>query len=65
MTSPRDKDPKRDDADRTLASPYGPQYGHVDEAAGGADSSPYETEPSGEKGAAAEEAEKEKAAKRL
>jgi len=33
-----------------LSSPYGPQYRQVDEAAGGADSSPYENVPSGEKG---------------
>lgn len=32
-----------------LSSPYGPQYRQVDEAAGGADSSPYENVPSGEK----------------
>lgn len=30
-------------------SPYGPQYGQVDESAGGADSSPFENEPSGMK----------------
>lgn len=30
-------------------SPYGPHHGRVDEAAGGADSSPHETEPSGER----------------
>ena len=41
------------------SSPYGPQQGQVDEAAGGADSSPYETRPSGEKAdAAAEESTK-------
>lgn len=40
---------------RPPSSPYGPQKGQVDEAAGGADSSPYETEPSGEKVEAAEE----------
>lgn len=28
-----------------LGSPYGPQYGHIDEAAGGADSSPFEEQP--------------------
>ena len=32
-----------------LNSPYGPQRGHVDEAAGGADSSPRETEAAGER----------------
>jgi hypothetical protein len=36
-------DPKRtDDDDRTPSSPYGPQPDGVDEASGGADSSPYE-----------------------
>lgn len=31
-----------------LSTPYGPHYKGVDEAAGGADSSPHETEPPGE-----------------
>lgn len=35
------------------SSPYGPQNGRVDEAAGGTDSSPYENVPSGEKADAA------------
>jgi hypothetical protein len=39
---------------RTDASPYGPQPEGVDEAAGGADSTPFENLPSGEKGPAAE-----------
>ena len=43
---------------RTDASPYGPQPEQVDEAAGGADNSPFETEPSGEKGPAAEDRRK-------
>jgi hypothetical protein len=30
-------------------SPSGPTFGHTDEAAGGADSSPSETQPSGQK----------------
>ena len=38
--------------DKDLNSPYGPQHGHVDEAAGGADSSPDETNTP-EKGAEA------------
>ncbi|MBN9517268.1 hypothetical protein J0H58_01920 [bacterium] len=42
----RDKNPDRDDDDVT--SPYGPQR-RTDEAAGGADSSPYETTPSTER----------------
>ena len=35
------------------SSPYGPQHGHVDDAAGGADSSPFEDVPSGERQEAA------------
>lgn len=31
---------------KTLGSPYGPQPGGVDDTAGGADSSPHETDPS-------------------
>lgn len=43
-------DPTRtQDDDRVLGSPYGPQPYGTDEAAGGADSSPHETEPSGQK----------------
>ena len=53
-------DPNRDR--RTDASPYGPQPERVDEAAGGADSTPFENLPSGEKGPAAE---REKQAGRL
>lgn len=34
-------------------SPYGPQRGHTDEAAGGADSSPYEATPTDERRQAA------------
>ena len=37
------------------ASPYGPQPHGVDEAAGGADSSPYENEPTGERRQKAED----------
>ncbi len=47
-------DTPRPDRDRP-SSPYGPQHGQIDEAAGGADSSPYETSPSGEKVDAAED----------
>lgn len=43
--------PNRDAA--APSSPYGPSRGHVDETAGGTDSSPYENVPSGEKAAAA------------
>jgi hypothetical protein len=45
-------DPKHDR--RTDSSPYGPHPEGVDEASGGADSSPFESLPSGEKGPAAE-----------
>lgn len=49
--------PKKDDTDHRsdLGSPYGPQPDGADEAAGGADSSPLENVPSGEKKANAEE----------
>ncbi len=45
---PDDRDPRPADAGDTapLSSPYGPQPKGVDEAAGGADSSPHETQPS-------------------
>jgi len=36
-----------DDVVDPTNTPYGPHHGHVDEAAGGADSSPFETEPTG------------------
>lgn len=39
--------PKAGDPNDPPASPYGPHPRGVDEAAGGADSSPYETEPTG------------------
>jgi hypothetical protein len=42
------------DNDRKDSSPYGPQPTRIDEASGGADSSPFEDLPSGEKGPAAE-----------
>jgi hypothetical protein len=41
--------PDPDPADREPASPYGPHPHGVDEAAGGADSSPHESEPTGER----------------
>jgi hypothetical protein len=41
-------DPKRDD-DPSSEPANGPQLDGVDEAAGGADSSPHETEPSDER----------------
>ena len=47
---PDDRDPRPADVGDTvpLSTPYGPHYKGVDEAAGGADSSPRETEPTGE-----------------
>lgn len=42
-------DPEPDDADETLGSPYGPFPHGVDESAGGADSSPFENEPTEER----------------
>jgi hypothetical protein len=49
-TDPSDRRP-----DDGPSSPYGPQHGHVDEAAGGADSSPLENVPSGDQVAPAKE----------
>lgn len=55
-----DQDPKDDDAAKDLpATPYGPQPRGTDLAAGGADSSPLDTEPTGE-----ERVEEAEAAKR-
>jgi hypothetical protein len=49
-------DPNRDrDQHEPDSSPYGPHPHGVDEASGGADSSPLENVPSGEKGSVAEE----------
>ncbi|HEY1377704.1 MAG TPA: hypothetical protein VGF55_12970 [Gemmataceae bacterium] len=53
---------RRPDERGRPSSPYGPQHGHVDEAAGGADSSPLEDVPSGEKKEAAVEEERPSAA---
>lgn len=50
----RKSDPKTDDR-RLPSSPYGPHPRGTDEAAGGADSSPYEAEASGERMEKAEE----------
>jgi len=36
-----DPDESEDDA-RPLSTPYGPHSGHIDDASGGADSSPFE-----------------------
>jgi len=44
-TPPDDADVPPDDE---LTSPYGPQHGRVDEAAGGADSSPLDNVATGE-----------------
>ena len=46
---------RHNDTRRNDSSPYGPHPEGVDEASGGADSSPFETLPSGEKAPAAEE----------
>ena len=48
-------DPKRDDRHEPESTPYGPHPRGVDEASGGADSSPLENVPSGEKASAADE----------
>ena len=47
---PDDRDPRPADVGDTvpLSTPPGPHYQGVDEAAGGADSSPLETEPTDE-----------------
>lgn len=47
MNPKKDRDPEREPDKPT--SPYGPQNDLVDEAGDGADSSPYEATPSGEK----------------
>lgn len=39
---------EKHESGRPPATPYGPQPLGVDEAAGGADSSPYDNEPTGE-----------------
>jgi len=44
-----------DESDETLGSPYGPFPDGVDESAGGADSSPFENEPTEERKEAAED----------
>ena len=48
-------DPKGDRVPPPVSTPYGPHPHGVDEASGGADSSPLENLPSGEKAPAAEE----------
>ena len=47
--------PDRTEDDRPPASPYGPQPRGADEAAGGADSSPLEAEPTDTRREKAEE----------
>jgi hypothetical protein len=52
--------PKADRTDRQPEStPHGPHPRGVDEASGGADSSPFENEPSGEKARAAQNAKEQ------
>jgi hypothetical protein len=46
MAEQHHKTPPADDTEPRVTTPYGPHHGHVDEAAGGADSSPFDTEPS-------------------
>ena len=46
-----------DESDETLGSPYRPFPDGVDESAGGADSSPFENEPTEDRKEAAEEEE--------
>jgi hypothetical protein len=57
MKARSDREPakKNRDLSRAPASPYGPQPRGVDEAAGGADSSPHETEPTRERKVRADE----------
>lgn len=45
----KDKADKTADTPLDDASPYGPQHGHIDDAAGGADSSPLESMSSDER----------------
>jgi hypothetical protein len=49
MAEQHHKTTPADDTEPRVNSPYGPQHGRVDEAAGGADSSPFEAAPSGRK----------------
>lgn len=49
-------EPAADGRTNEPASPYGPHPRGVDEAAGGADSSPHETEPTGEREEQADDA---------
>jgi hypothetical protein len=46
---------RRDENHQSESTPYGPHPDGIDEASGGADSSPFENLPSGEKAAAAAE----------
>ncbi|QEL14053.1 hypothetical protein [Limnoglobus roseus] len=55
MASPVPNDTQQGNRNDQPASPYGPQPYGTDEAAGGADSSPYENEPSGERADKAKE----------
>jgi hypothetical protein len=47
MPEPHHKVKPADDVFDPVDTPHGPQHGQVDEAAGGADSSPQEDEPTG------------------
>lgn len=60
-----DQDPRNNDDGKELpATPYGPHPRGTDAAAGGADSSPLDTEPTGEERVNAAEAEKRASEKR-
>ncbi len=51
MQPDKPHDTEKPDPNRTPSSPYGPHPGHVDDASGGADSSPFETMSSDERDA--------------
>jgi hypothetical protein len=49
MQPDKPDDAKKSDTGHTLSTPYGPHPGHVDDASGGAESSPFETMSSDER----------------
>jgi hypothetical protein len=59
MSNPPQRDRNKHPPEST---PYGPHPHGVDEASGGADSSPFESEPSGEKAKAAQKAKEQRQA---
>ncbi len=58
MADDRDPPTRVEDPNQPPSTPYGPHHGHVDDAAGGADSSPLDNLSSDERRAAAEEAKR-------